>query len=214
MKGLFMQTQVDSWQITSVDELEEIIGTPSEFIRTKETPYLTPLTREFILASPYVLLATAAEDGTCDVTPRGDPPGAIAVLDERTIAIPDRLGNRRVDSMRNIISNPHIGMLFLIPGTDETVRVNGRATITRDPELLERLAVKGKLPKVAIVVEIEEVFAHCARSILRSKLWEPESWPDPDTIPTLAAIMAEQKQLAAPDESEGKRNEEYRKVLY
>jgi PPOX class probable FMN-dependent enzyme len=209
-----MQAQVDSWQITSVDELEAIIGTPSELIRTKETPYLTPLIREFILASPYVLLATAAADGTCDVTPRGDPPGAIAVIDERTIAIPDRLGNRRVDSMRNIISNPHIGMFFLIPGVDETVRVNGRATITREPGLLEQLAVNGKLPKVAIVVEIEEVFAHCARSILRSKLWEPESWPDPDTIPTLAAIMAEQKQLALPDESDGKRNEEYRKVLY
>lgn len=209
-----MQAPVDSWQITSIDELVDLIGTPSENIRTKETSYLTPLTGEFILASPYVLLATAAADGTCDVTPRGDPAGAIAVLDDRTIAIPDRLGNRRIDSMRNILSNPHIGMLFLVPGTDETVRVNGRATITTEPALLERLAVNGKLPKVAIVVEIEEVFAHCARSILRSKLWEPESWQDPDTIPTLAAIMAEQKNLTPPDESAGKRNEEYRQRLY
>jgi PPOX class probable FMN-dependent enzyme len=209
-----MQAPVDSWQVTSIDDLVELMGEPSEAVRTKVTPYLTPLVREFVLASPYVLLATAAADGTCDVTPRGDPAGSIAVLDDRTIAIPERPGNRRVDSLRNIITNPHIGMLFLVPGTDETVRVNGRATITTDPELLERLAMNGKPPKAAILVEIEEVFAHCARSILRSKLWEPECWPDPDTIPTLAAMMAEQKQLPPPDESQGKRNEEYRTRLY
>jgi PPOX class probable FMN-dependent enzyme len=205
---------VDSWQITAIDDLVDLIGTPGESARTKSTPYLTPLVRDFILASPYVLMSTSGADGTCDVTPRGDPPGSIAVLDDRTLAIPDRLGNRRIDSMRNILENPHIGLLFLVPGTDETVRVNGRATITRDPALLERLAMNGKLPKVAIVVEIEEAFAHCARSILRSKLWDPAAWPDPDTIPTLAAMMAEQKHLPPPDESTGKRNEDYRKTLY
>jgi uncharacterized protein len=209
-----MATKVDSWQVTSIDELVDIIGTPSERIGTKVTPYLTPLLRQFMLSSTYFLLATSNTDGSCDVTPRGDPPGSLLLLDDRTIAIPDRLGNRRIDSMRNILANPHVGMLFLVPGTDETLRVNGRATITRDPELLARLEMRGREPKVAIVVEIDEAFTHCARSILRSKLWDPESWPDPDTIPTLAAMMAEQQDMAPPDESAGKRNEDYRKTLY
>jgi uncharacterized protein len=209
-----MATHVDSWQVTSIDELVDIIGTPSERIATKVTPYLTPLLRQFVMASPYFLLATSNTDGSCDVTPRGDPPGSLLLLNDRTIAIPDRLGNRRIDSMRNILANPHVGLLFLVPGTDETLRVNGRATITRDPALLSRLEMQGREPRVAIVVEIDEAFTHCARSILRSKLWNPESWPDPDTIPTLAAMMAEQQDMAPPDESTGKRNEDYRKTLY
>lgn len=209
-----MATSVDSWQVTSIDELVDIIGTPSERIATKVTPYLTPLLRQFVMASPYVLLATSNTDGSCDVTPRGDPPGSLLVLDDRTLAIPDRLGNRRIDSMRNILANPHVGLLFLVPGTDETLRINGRATITRDPGLLRQLAMQGREPKVAIVVEIDEAFTHCARSILRSKLWEPRSWPDPDTIPTLAAMMAEQQDMAPPDESAGKRKEDYRQTLY
>lgn len=209
-----MATSVDSWQVTDIDELVEIIGVPGERAATKVTPYLTPLLRQFIMTSPYFLLATANTDGSCDVTPRGDPPGSLLILDDRTIAIPDRLGNRRIDSMRNILANPHVGIVFLIPGTDETLRLNGRATITRHPDLLARLAMQGREPKVAIVVEIDEAFTHCARSILRSRLWEPESWPDPDTIPTLAAMMAEQKDMPPPDESAGKRNEDYRKTLY
>lgn len=209
-----MSTMVDSWQVTTIDELVEMIGVPSERVATKVTPYLTPLLRQFVMASPYMLMATSNVDGSCDVTPRGDPAGSILILDDRTIAIPDRLGNKRIDSMRNILTNPHVGLLFLIPGTDETLRINGRAVITRDPDLLARLAMNGREPKVGIVVEIDEAFAHCARSILRSKLWEPSSWPDPDTIPTLAAMMAEQQRLEPPDESSGKRNEEYRQRLY
>lgn len=209
-----MATDVDSWQVTDIDQLIEIIGVPSERNLRKATPYLTPLVRRFVMTSPYVLLATANSDGTCDVTPRGDPPGSILILDDRTIAIPERLGNRRIDSMRNILANPHVGMLFLVPGVDETVRINGRARITRDPELLGRLAMQGREPKVAIVVEIDEAYAHCARSMLRSKIWEPGTWPDPDTVPTLAAMMAEQLGSAPPDESTGKRNEDYRKTLY
>jgi uncharacterized protein len=209
-----MATTVDSWQVTTIDELVEIIGVPSERAATKSTPYLTPLVRQFIMASPYFMLATANADGTCDVTPRGDPPGSLLVLDDRTIVLPDRLGNKRIDSMRNILTNPHVGLLFLIPGTDETVRVNGRAMISRDPVLCERLAMNGKAPNVVIVVEIDEAFSHCARSVLRSKVWDPASWPNPDTIPTLAAMVAEQQRQAPPDESTGKRNEEYRKTLY
>lgn len=209
-----MPATVDSWQVKSIDELIEIVGKPSPRIAAKATPCLTPLVRQFIMASPYALMATSAADGTCDVTPRGDPPGSFLVLDERRIAIPERPGNRRIDSLRNILENPHVGLLFVIPGVDETVRVNGRAMISREPELLEEMAIGDKAPKVAIVVTIEEVFAHCARSFLRSKLWEPATWLDPDTIPTLAAIMAEQLRETPPDESAGKRNEEYRKTLY
>lgn len=200
--------------ITSTDEMEVIVGFPSPLIADKSTEYVTPLVKQFILSSPYFLVATAAEDGTCDCTPRGDPAGSVYMPDERTLIFADRKGNRRVDSMRNILSNPHVGLLFLIPGTDETVRVNGKATISRDPELCERLSMQGKPAQLVVIVEIAEVFTHCARSILRSKIWQPESWPDTDTIPTLAAMLAEQKHLAPPDESAGKRNEDYRKVLY
>ena len=201
-------------RVTSIDELQELNGTPSKLIREKDTPYLTPLLEEYIRASPFFLIATADAEGNCDVSPKGDPAGVVQIIDERTLAIPDRPGNRRMDGHRNILENPHIGLIFIIPNIDETVRVNGRAFITSDPELLETMQVKGRAPKLATIVEIDEVYMHCARAFLRSGLWQPESWPDPDTIPTLAAIMAEQKNLPAPDESQGKRKEEYRSILY
>ena len=203
-----------AYTVSSEDALVDIVGLPRQLIAEKATPWVTPLVRQFIMRSPYFLMATANDRGQCDCTPRGDPAGTVYFPDDRTLVIADRKGNRRVDSMRNILVNPHVGLLFLVPGTDETVRVNGRATISRDPELCERLAMQGRPADLVIVVAIEEVFTHCARSILRSKLWEPDSWPDPDTIPTLAAMLAEQKHLEAPDESTGKRNEEYRQVLY
>lgn len=200
--------------LDSEDELVSLLGTPSPLIADKVTPFVTPLVQEFIEKSPYFLLATAAADGSCDCTPRGDPAGAVHFIDDRTLVVADRKGNRRVDSMRNIIQNPQIGMLFLIPGTDETVRVNGRATLSTDPELCGILSMQGKPAHLVVIVQIEEVFTHCARSILRSKIWEPETWPDTDTIPTLMAMLSEQKNLQPPDEALGKRNEEYRKVLY
>ena len=200
--------------VTSLDELVEIVGEPRPFLASKETDFLTPLLVEYISKSPFYLLATANAEGHCDVSPRGDPAGAVHVLDERTIVLPDRPGNKRVDSLKNILTNPHAGLLFMIPGVDETVRLNGRATISKDPDLLATLPMQGREPKLAIVLEIDEVYTHCARSILRSKLWEPDAWGDPDEVPTLAAIMAEQKNLTPPDESEGKRNEEYRTRLY
>lgn len=201
--------------LASEDDLIKLIGIPSPLIADKSTPFVTPLVQEFISKSPYFLLATASDDGTCDCTPRGDPPGAVYFPDEKTLIFADRKGNRRIDSMRNILRNPHVGLLFLIPGTDETVRVNGRATLSTDPELCERLAMQGKPAQVVVIVEIAEVFTHCARSILRSKIWVPETWPDTDTIPTLMAMLSEQKHLTPPDETGGnKRNEEYRQVLY
>ncbi|MCC6792995.1 MAG: pyridoxamine 5'-phosphate oxidase family protein [Thermomicrobiales bacterium] len=201
-------------QVSTIDEVYAINGVPHESILQKHTSYLTPLLEEFITAAPFYLIATADAEGNCDVSPKGDQKGTVHIIDRRTIAIPDRAGNRRVDGHRNILANPHIGLIFVIPAVDETVRVNGRAFLTADPELLAAMQVQGKTPKLATVVEIDQVYMHCARSFLRSGLWKPETWPDPDTIPTLGAIMCEQKELPPPDESQGKRQEEYRKVLY
>lgn len=201
-------------RVTSLDQLYDINGVPHESIVNKHTSYLTPLLEEFITSAPFFLVATADSEGNCDVSPKGDPAGAVRILDRRTIVVPDRPGNRRADGHRNVLENPHVGLIFIIPNVDETVRVNGRAFLTADPELLQSMAVQGKAPKLGIVVEIDEVYMHCARAFLRSGMWKPESWPDPDTIPTLAAIAHEQKDLPPPDESLGKRNEEYRKTLY
>ena len=201
-------------RVMTEEALYEINGTPAEVIVNKHTSYLTPLLEEYISRSPFFLIATSDAAGNCDVSPKGDPPGAVRVLNERTLLIPDRPGNRRVDGHRNILQNPHIGLIFIIPNVDETLRINGRAFITADPELLGTMAVKNRAPKLGIVVEIDEVYMHCARAFLRAGMWQPETWPDPDTIPTLAAIMCEQKDLPPPDESGGKRQEEYRSRLY
>jgi PPOX class probable FMN-dependent enzyme len=200
--------------VTSLAGIYEANGEPNQFILEKHTSYLTPLLREFIAKAPFWFMATSDAAGNCDVSPKGDPPGYLRFLDDRTIAIPDRPGNRRVDGHSNIVENGHIGLIFVIPNVDETVRVNGRAFLTTDAELLASMAMQGKTPKLATIVEIDQVYMHCARPILRGGLWKSETWPDPDTIPTLAAIMAEQKEWEAPDESQGKRNEEYRNVLY
>jgi len=201
-------------QVTDAETVYAINGRPSDLIVRKNIDHLTPLAIEFIAASPYFMVATADGEGNCDVSPKGDPPGVVRVLDERTLAIPDRLGNRRVDGHRNIVTNGHVGLLFMIPGVDETLRVNGRCFLTTDAEFLATMSLQGRPPKLAMVVEIDEVFMHCARSYLRSGLWKPETWPDPDTVPTLNAILCEQLAEPAPDESAGKRNESYRSVLY
>jgi PPOX class probable FMN-dependent enzyme len=201
-------------QITTLEQLYAINGEPSEAILQKHTAYLTPLIEQFIQSAPFFMIATADADGNVDVSPKGDPVSSVKILDARTIAIPDRLGNRRVDGHRNILENPHIGLIFVVPNVEETVRVNGRAFLTDDPELLESMQVQGKTPKLATVVEIDEVYVHCSRSFLRAGLWKTETWPDPDTIPTISAMYAEQKGWEPPDESQGKRQEEYRKVLY
>ena len=200
--------------VTSVEDLYAINGETPASIANKHTSYLTPLLVRYIEQSPFCVLATSNSDGGMDVSPRGDSPHVARVLDSRTIVLADRQGNRRIDSYRNIVSRPYVGMLFIVPGVDETVRLNGRATVTRDPDLLATLVSLGKTPKLAVVVEIDEVYMHCARAFLRSKLWQPESWPDPDEIPTLQAIGCEQRDLPPPDESAGKRREEYRTRLY
>ena len=201
-------------EVMTLAELYALNGEPVDAIVNKHTSYLTPLLEEFIRASPFFLVATADAAGNCDVSPKGDPPGSVKILDRRTIAIPDRAGNRRIDGHRNVLANPHIGLIFIIPNVDETLRINGRAFLTADPELLASMAMQGREPKLAIVVEIDEAYMHCARAFLRSGMWQPETWPDPDTVPTLRAISCEQKDLPPPDESRGKRQEEYRSRLY
>src|SRR5512134_3452917 len=149
--------------MTSEADLRALMGHPSELAVRKDIGRLDEHCRAFIARSPFVLVATADARGRCDVSPKGDAPGFVLVLDARHLAIPDRPGNKRFDGMRNILENPHVGLIFLVPGREETLRVNGRATVTRDPALLARLEAAGKRPSLAIGVEVEEVFMHCAK---------------------------------------------------
>jgi uncharacterized protein len=178
--------------VTSQAELRAIFGAPGERALLKERPRLDVHSRAFIASAPFVLLATANAAGRCDVSPKGDAPGFVLVLDDTHLVIPDRLGNNRIDGLTNIIENPHIGMIFLIPGREDTLRVNGRARVIRDGEILARLEVQGKRPKVAIGVEVEECFLHCAKAFKRSGLWERERWPDVAGLPSMARVLWEQ----------------------
>jgi PPOX class probable FMN-dependent enzyme len=179
-------------RITDLATLRELVGTPSERAVRKQLPALDQHCRTFIEHSPFVLLGTSAANGRCDVSPKGDRPGFVLTLDESTLAIPDRPGNRRLDSLQNILDNPHVGLLFLIPGMDETLRVNGTAELVQDEDLLERLAVDGKRPLLAIVVHVEETFLHCARSFLRAQLWNPEQFMPREQMPSLARMIIDQ----------------------
>ena len=175
--------------ITTLEELRALMGEPSELARKKQIDHLDAHCREYIAHAPFLLIGTADAAGRCDVSPKGDAPGFVHVLDERHLVIPDRPGNKRLDSVRNILENPHIGLIFLVPRYEETLRINGRATITRDPELLARFEVTGKLPKLAIGVEVEEVFMHCAKAFRRSSLWQPEQWPDISAMKPAACML-------------------------
>ncbi len=175
--------------ITSEDELRDLLGWPSERARDKTITALDKHCRDIIAASPIAFLATTNSDGSVDVAPKGDPAGFVQVLDDTTLVIPDRPGNRRFDGLANLISNPGIGLVFLVPGMRETLRVNGTATIVRDPELLESLAMNGKNPWLAIVVDVKEAFMHCPKAFLRSRLWESETWPSRDSLPSMACVL-------------------------
>jgi uncharacterized protein len=178
----------DRLAIADETVLRELLGEPADVVRAKVTDRVNDLTRRFIDRSPFVLLATSAPDGTCDVSPRGDPPGFVRVLDERTLLLPERPGNRLADSLRNILRNPHVGLLFVIPGIGDTLRVNGRARIVTDPELLTPSAVEGKTPKLGLVIEVDEVFTHCSKAFLRSQLWDPDSYVDRSELPSSGEI--------------------------
>lgn len=176
--------------ITTEEQLRDLMGQASEGSIKKETTYLTDECIAYIERSPFMLLATSSKDGRCDVSPKGDPNGFVKVLDNRHLVVPDRPGNKRFDGLRNLVENPQIGLIFLVPGRHETLRVNGRASITNDPALLDSMTVQGKRPWFAIGVEVEECFLHCGKAFLRSKLWEPEAWPDLATVPSGGALLS------------------------
>jgi uncharacterized protein len=172
--------------ITSVAALEAVLGRPNERVSRKVIDVLDVHCRRFIARCPFLLVASADAAGAIDVSPKGDPAGFVQVLDDKTLAIPERPGNRRADTFRNVLQNPRVGLIFLIPGKRETLRISGLAQIVRDAALRETMAVGGKLPDLALVVSVEEAFFHCAKSMIRSHLWEPEAWPSLDGLPSLA----------------------------
>jgi PPOX class probable FMN-dependent enzyme len=181
--------------ITSRDELRRVYKPASENSLRKELKALDGHCVSFVARSPFVLIGTSDGSGHADVTPKGDRPGFVAVLDNRTIAIPDRPGNNRLDTLENLLAEPSIGLLFLIPGMDETLRINGKAKITADDALRARFEVDGKLPQAVIVVEVEAAYMHCAKAFMRSQLWHPETWPDRTSLPTLGRILKDQLTL-------------------
>jgi PPOX class probable FMN-dependent enzyme len=183
--------------ITSPDELDGVYGPPDEAVRVKAIDHLDGHCRAFVARSPFVLLATADRAGRCDVSPKGGPPGFVEVSNDKRLLIPDAKGNRRLDSFRNLIETGRIGLLFLIPGLDETLRVNGRACLTRDPAALQRHEIQGKIPGLALGVEVEEAFLHCAKAFRRSSLWRPETWPSLEGLAKPAQIWRDH--IALPD---------------
>lgn len=176
--------------ITSIEQLEALYGQPSGPAVAKEIDYIAPSYRKLIEAAPFVAIATGGPEGL-DCSPKGDAAGFVRILDEKTLALPDRPGNNRIDSFRNILRNPHIALLFLIPGVGETLRVNGRAEISIDPELMGSFAVNGKLPRSVLVVHIDTIFFHCSKAIVRSKLWDEATKIDRKSLPSTGTIIAE-----------------------
>ena len=184
----------------------DFIGSREELRRHYKAPADPPLRKEmraldrhchrFIENSPFVLIGSSDGEGNADVTPKGDMPGFVAILDDTTIAIPDRPGNNRLDTWENIVVNPAVGLLFLIPGMNETLRVNGLGRITADAGLRERLAVEGRLPATVLLVEVKACYMHCAKAFMRSKLWSPASWPPRETMPTLGQMLRDQLALS------------------
>ena len=177
--------------IATRQRLRELIKQPSHRANNKIINHIDEICRRFIAACPFVLVASRGADGHIDVSPKGDPVGFVKVLDETTLAIPDRPGNHRLDTFENLLTHREIGLLFLIPGNGDTLRVSGKGKIVRDRSLQDRLAVGGKPPKLTLVVTVEQAFMHCSKCVVRSRLWTPELWPDRSNVPTLAeAIVA------------------------
>jgi uncharacterized protein len=192
--------------------LREALGEPAELVKAKIADRLNPLTRQFVERSPFVVVATGRPDGGLDVSPRGDPAGFVRILDERTLLLPDRPGNKLADTLTNLLEDDRIALLFLIPGINDTFRVNGRARIVDDPELLADSTVEGKAPRLGIVVTVEEAYTQCPKAFLRSELWNPERHVDRAELPTPGEIL---RSVADPeldvDQYEDARDERYRR---
>ena len=190
-------------------QLRALIGEPAPLTCAKISDRLNAATRLFVERSPFVCIATSDAHGHCDLSPRGDPAGFVRIVDERTLLLPERPGNRLADSLRNMLANPHVGLLFIVPGVTDTFRVNGRATITSDAELLAPSAVEGKPPLLGILVDIDEAYTQCSKAFLRSRLWDPQWHVDPSTMPTGGqvhrAIQGDQFDAEAYDRERGER---------
>jgi PPOX class probable FMN-dependent enzyme len=202
--------RLTSATIESEAALRELIGEPTPIVCAKVASRLNALTRRFIELSPFVCLATSDTEGTCDVSPRGDPPGFVRILDDATLLVPERPGNRMADTLRNILANPHVGLLFVIPGVPDTFRVNGRATLTTDASLLEPCVVEGKTPKLGILVDIATAYTQCSKAFLRSHFWEPSGFVDRSALPTNGEIH----RALAGDEFDAAKYDEERAARY
>jgi PPOX class probable FMN-dependent enzyme len=179
-------------RIESESELRAVYRTPSDLIRSKVLTRLDSHARAFIDHAPFVLIGTTSSDGTGDVSPKGGPPGFVVALDDEHVAIPDLSGNNLLDTITNIVNGSGVGLLFLVPGVDETLRVNGRACVTTDAAVLDACAVKDRRPKVAIGVSVTQQYMHCAKAFRRSELWHPDTWPERDSLPSLGCIIKDQ----------------------
>lgn len=201
--------------ISSEAELRAVLGEPARRALDKQLERLDDHCRSIIARAPFVVISSADAHGRPDASPKGDAAGFVLVLDERTLAIPDRPGNRRADTFRNVLANPRVGLLFLVPGRVETLRINGRARISREPDLLQRMAVQGRPPLLALVVEVEEGFVHCGKCMLRSRLWEPAAWPTVADLPSHAQCLLDQaKPAQSLEEVEASVRDSYTNQLY
>lgn len=200
--------------IENVEQLRESYGAPSERALKKQLSRFDKYCRDFIARSPFLVVASADPSGRCDASPKGDAPGFVQVIDDTTLLIPDRLGNNRIDTLANLIARPGIGLIFFVPGINETLRVNGKSSITTDPTLLELFAVNGKVPRSAIMVTAEEIYFHCGKALIRSDLWNPDKQVRRSDFPSLGRILADQIGGISVEESERYTAESYRTRLY
>ena len=214
-RGGMPDTVIRRFRPLDAAAVRAVIGEPSELVQSKILSSLDTHCRSFIERSPFVLVATIGADGSADVSPRGDPAGFVHILDDRTLAIPDRPGNKLIATLRNVVDTDVVGLLFLVPGVGETLRVNGRGYLTDDAGLLASMEVNGRTPLVAIVVEIEEAFLHCAKAFIRSRLWDPAVQIDRKELPTLARMLHDQLALKDPvEELVAYVDDSYRTTLY
>lgn len=182
--------------VISEDEIRAVVGYPPQRSMAKVINSIDEYSKRFIAHAPFVFIASAGADGSIDISPKGDPAGFVRVIDQKTLAIPDRLGNRRIDTFRNVLRNSNLGLIFIIPGITYTLRVSGQALIVRDLDLRASLAVNDKMPDHVLVVHVERVLSHCPKCMIRSGLWQPEAWPDTTNLPTFAETLKAHANLA------------------
>lgn len=201
-------------EVSTAEELRAIVGEPDSYVANKVKDRLSPVQRDWLMCSPLVFVATTDAQGRVDVSPKGDPAGFVHVIDDRTIAIPDRPGNKRLDGYRNVLERPQVGTLFLVPGRGDTLRINGRARILTDADYFDAMTVRGKRPVLALEIDVEEVFFHCAKAFLRSDAWKPETW-NPAALPSVAQIArALRTDWTDAQLEERYREDNMRRVLY